>query len=340
MAIKRMTTKRDEQQLRACVEKIRVRTPGWRLVETRFHQWMQAAMSGVQIVALVVGESGTGKSEILKHLLRQLPHTLTAEGIVRPLVLVEVPHHATSISLLKAILMALGDPVPEKGDREDKLRRLKKLLQEQSVRFIFLDDLQHLVDKGQDIVLYDAAECLKEIMIGTKVSIVAAGLEDAKKVVDSNEQLKRRNRARVEVNRFDWANEESREEFVGLLAQFQKHLQEFELPNLSSREMAFRMYLASGGLVDFVSSILMQAIWNALDAKRWKISIRDLAKARDEALWDDGQLGKNPFSDDFSVRKCDLESQISAARRINARVARPVSKRSQRAKKHLARVGL
>lgn len=329
----------DGQELRGLVDRIRVMTPHFQSGMFKLDQWMSCANAGSYVCGLTLGESGTGKTVLLKMFEAKHPPTRDAEGILRPVVFVETPHHPTAIAVLETILKALGDPRPEKGSRTQKMVRLETLLSEQKVRLLLLDDLQHMVDKNQNLVLYDTAECLKEIIINNPVGIIGSGLVDALLVVKSNEQLKRRHVAPFHMPRFDWLDDESREVFVAVLGAFHARLSMFELPRLDGIEMALRMYLATGGLIDFIAKILKQAVWNALDKGTREIALHDLEAARNDALFEVGDLKGNPFDKKFDLKK-DLEEKLAVAKKINQRVPRPVSKRSVIARGHLAQIGL
>lgn len=318
----------EDLDLRSLVNNIRIYTPDFRAGMAALIQWMLATLSGVQVCSLIIGESGTGKTELLKMFVAQHRAQRDQNGIIRPIVLVFTPTSPTAIGLLEAILEALGDPRPGKGTRTEKMRRVVKALKDQKVLMLLLDDVQHCLDKNNGMVLYDASECLKELINTTSVSIIGAGLEEAKNVVDSNEQSKRRHRAPFRIRRFDWSDPESQNAFVALLAAFQKHLHAFDMPKLASPSVALRMYLASGGLVDFVAKILSQAIWDALDCKRREIALTDLGMAWLKALHEAERLGPNPFDAHFNLKEKHLEEKLRLAKLINQHVARPVSKRS------------
>lgn len=328
-----------DDALRCCVQNIRVVTPWWNSSIERFYQWMSGARVGAFRCALILGESGTGKSKLLEHLASLFPERRSVEGVIRPVVMVEMPHHTTPVSILQSILNALGDPRPAKGNRDEKMRRVGILLKEQGVRLLLLDDFQHLVDKGQDIVLYESAECLKEILITKGVGIVAAGLEDARRVVLSDEQLIRRSPKPILVPRYDWIDDSSQDELVGLLAEMRRRMSAFDLPLLEHPDMALRIYLASGGLLGYVADILAQATWDAIDQKRRKITMNDLARARDLAFFNDPTPNENPFSSKYRLYE-DLDHKIEQAKRINRRVDRPNRRQQKRQRGLLARVGL
>ena len=319
----------EDMSLRVLVDSIRVRTPYCHFVLAALKQWFLAALSGSRVTALIIGESGAGKTKILEMFAALFPARRNKDGIWQSVIIVNVPGEPTPIALLEAILVALHDPRPSSGTRTSKMRRVIAAIFNQGVRMIILDDLQRFVDRNSELVLYSASECLKEILSCTQVSIVGCGLPESKLVIAANEQLKRHFVAPVEIPRFDWLTAPSRNAFVPLLKAFQTHLQMFEMPNISGLEMSLRMFLGTGGLIDFLAKILKQVVWDALDRKSRKITMSDFELAWSRALWDAENLGENPFSDKFNVR-VDIKGKIAAARKINQHIARPVAKRQRK----------
>lgn len=334
-----MNAKQNDSDLRALVSRIRVMTPCCISGMERLNQWLSAAQAGDYPCGLLLGEAGTGKTELLGMFCKKYPAQRNEDGVVRPLLFLETPHRPTAITMLEAILKALGDPDPEKGKRTSKMHRVSVLFREQQVKLVLLDDLQHMVDKNQNLVLYDVSECMKELTIVNHIGFIGSGLPDAKRVIQSNEQLARRNYASIHTPRFDWLDKGSKKAFVGTLKAFQARMDMFELPSLGSEELALRMYLATGGLIDYVAKILKAAVWDALDSNRRKICLRDLELARDKAIFEASTLGPNPFAAKFPINS-DLATKISEAKKINQRVPRPVSKRSAAARNALAQIGL
>jgi hypothetical protein len=92
------------------------------------------------------------------------------------------------------------------------------------------------------------------------------------------------------------------------------------MPELYSSEMAFRCYCATGGLMGYLTKFLRQALRDALDAKRRVMTLADLMRAQETAVWSrESAVGvKNPFSSGFvPVPTEDLLAKI-------ARVGTPV----------------
>lgn len=273
---------------------------------------------------LICGESGVGKSTLLRWLTQKLKAVRTATGWIRPAIFVEIPTAPTAIAICEALLTALGDPRPSAGTRPQKFRRLREQLVEQQVRLVVLDDLQHVVDRESGRIIFDASEAIKQILIEHPMSVVCAGLADSKRVVESNEQLKRRHMSTISLKRFDWNKNKSKLSFIAVLAAFARSLSEFEFPDLEDERVAVRFYLGSGGIMDFVFKIFLLATWFALRAKKKTVGMKEFSKA-----WKVGLLHSEGVEDPFTMnleQGDELARRVETAKKINLPPPRPPSK--------------
>lgn len=325
-------------ELLARVKNTRIGTPYCDAALTRLDQVYRGSVLGALANLLLVGETGTGKTALLEIFRERHPPSRTAAGIVRPLLFAETPANPTPISLMERLLKALGDPRPTHGTAGTKSMRIATLIEGQGVLLLLLDDLQHMVDKKTDFAVYEAADCLKEIVTTSKISLIGAGLYDAITVVRSNEQLIRRHLSPIVMPRFDWADHKSRECFAGLLKGFRLNLPELDMPELESAEMAFRIYLSSGGLVGLVANLLQQVVWDAVDKQTSIIRLDDFAIAHTKAAFD-GDDQYNPFLPRLDLAK-GVEDRVATAKKIAARVPRPRRGSPPTPNIRLAQVGL
>jgi len=173
---------------------------------------------------------------------------------------------------------------------------------------IVIDEFQHFYDKGTRKVMYHAADWLKNLIGDCHVSLVVAGLPTCETVLRSNEQMMGRLSAPVIMPRFDWLNNEHRDEFTQILGAFFVSLSEhFDLPELDGPEMAFRCYCGTGGLMGYLTKFLRQAVWNALDSSTRRITVADLAKAHSEAVWASAGISAipSPLTKEFAAFPTD-----------------------------------
>lgn len=252
----------------------------------------------------LVGESRTGKSRVLDEACFRHPNVRDAEGLMVPILHVKTPSKPTVKGLAELMLDAMGDPKFDKGTEIAKTRRLVKLMREARTQMVMIDEFQHFVDKGSLKVMHHVADWLKTLVDDCKVALVVVGLPTCNAVLEQNEQLRGRFLSPYVMPRFDWEKEADRIEFVGILESLHLSLRrEFDMPDLMGPEMAFRCYCGSGGLVGYVTKFLRQMVWNALDANTKTISLQDMLRAHEEAVWRDHGLQDfpSPFSKQFPV---------------------------------------
>jgi len=286
---------------------------------------------------LICGESGVGKSTLVQWLIRQLKVSRDEQGLARPAIYVEIPTNPTAIGVFESLLSALGDPKPSHGTRTVKRRRLVNMLREQGVRLLVLDDLQHIVDRQSDRVLFDASEAVKEVLIEHPMSVLCAGLADAERVVKSNEQLSRRHMATVRLQRFDWGKEPSKKIFLGTLKAFQASMTCYDLPDLQHKSVALRFYLATGGIMDFMFKLFLFTAEIALKRNLTSIRLDVFDEAWGRAfLHSEGS--ERPLQEKFDP---DIDTRVKLERALSINAPPPVfSPRKKGANDRLRRVGL
>lgn len=304
-----------DPSLRSLVRRIRIHTDQVKAVLARFEQWMAGARHGVQVSALIVGDSGVGKTEIARAICEKYASSRDSDGRTSPVVFVQTPDSPSGIALIEAILEALGDPRPGSGTKTAKRRRLLKMFRDQGVLFVILDDIQQLIDPSREWLSYDASECLKTILKMSSTSFIGFGLPQATLLTKLNEQWERLNQGTIVVERFDWNSEASKCQLQSVLKTFQQKLPMFELPDLASEGMALRFYLATGGLIDYIAKILLQATWNAIDKDKAVIGTKDLQQAMETAICSSEPLGFSPFVMAIKDGQ-DLSMELARARRI------------------------
>lgn len=252
----------------------------------------------------LVGESRTGKSRVLEECYVKHPKVRDSEGLVVPILRVTTPSKPTVKGLAELMLDAIGDPIFEKGTEGAKTLRLKKLMRQARTQMVMIDEFQHFVDKGSLIVMHHVADWLKTLADECKVALAVVGLPSCQAVLEQNEQLSGRFLSPFEMPRFDWQDEKHRKEFSDILDSLQESLsREFDMPSLTTPDMAFRCYCASGGLVGYVAKFLRQMVWNALDSKTRTITLEGLLRAHEQAVWIKDGLKQfpSPFSKQFPM---------------------------------------
>jgi hypothetical protein len=310
-----------------------------------FHQMLECmealwrdAEARIPIIAPFIGETGTGKTTAIRAFAMKHPPRRTPDGLVIPVLVIEIPAKPTPRSLGERILRALGDPRPTAGSAANKLDRIVTNMAGSQVRVGILDDGHHFVDKRQRIALFEASDYLKEILVSIDIVLFLFGLPECQILIESNEQLLTRSKAVCELPRFDWMDGASQDQFVAVLWQFQQSIDGFELPDLRSRELSIRMYLATGGIIRYVAAVLSKAVRNAIDHGTTKIRMQDLSSAWSEEIVGANTKYPNPFERSFALK--DLPSKIALAKTIGQRAVRPQPAARRKPKAVLAEMGM
>jgi hypothetical protein len=124
-------------------------------------------------------------------------------------------------------------------------------------------------------------------------------------VINENEQLARRFMASIHLPRFSWTDPTQRGEFISILEEYHNQIaKDFKVPALHSDEMAFRFFLATGGLMGYLSKLLRTTLRNAADQKRASITLEDLNIAHARAMWFDPTVEEQlrPFERSFRLQ--------------------------------------
>lgn len=249
----------------------------------------------------ILGESRSGKTRILEHFEMKHQATRTSGGLITPIVKIKVHSKPTVKSLAQELLYSLGDEMYDKGTEYDKTIRLRRLLSAAKTKVIMLDEFQHFYDQGSRKVQYSVADWLKNLIDETRIGLVVAGLTTSISVIKSNVQLVRRFHKPIELKRFDWFNNNEKNEFRNILHTIQEALEPLSFPDLSSNDLAFRIYIATDGLMGYVIKLFREVAINVINNGRLTVTLDDLYVAYKLTIWDTFNQSTNPFSKSFNT---------------------------------------
>src|SRR5437899_2122995 len=247
----------------------------------------------------IVGESGSGKTTVISYFSSVHPRVDHKWGLEVPVLIAKVPARPTVKSFAETLLYQLGDPLWSRGNTVAKSSRLRELLKRCRVRLLALDEFQHFVDVRQANILNDVADWLKEQVEEARLAIVVAGLPRCLEVLRQNEQLRRRFSATLRVGAFRWDVKEDRTTYRAFLRAVEEQLPEYDMPNLSDVDMAFRMHYASYGLVGYTMKIIRGSARIARAHPQRQVTLRTLSQSFREHVWSECLDHPNPFSENF-----------------------------------------
>jgi hypothetical protein len=292
-------------QLRA-IEEVVVLHSGFVDAVTRLQQVIDVFANGAQPRhALLLGESGTGKTWVARYLQTRFPETVENDHIVLPIVRVETPSAPSIKSLAESLLAALGDPIPDRGTAIEKRNRALRLIRDNKVLMIIFDEFQHFIDGGQSNSLQSVADWLKLFIDDCGMPCVLMGLPRCPHILAVNEQLRRRFSTHLKLLPFSIETPVEFDEFRSVLNEFDLALPIAKRALFADPELAKRLYFASNGLIGYVQKLIMGSFELMTSEGRTKIDQELLRRVFVRDIWSDAPGALNPFHKKFAFRPLD-----------------------------------
>lgn len=252
----------------------------------------------------VLGESGMGKTTLIKKFMEQHPVIESDTQTYSAIALVTMPTRPKGSSLCNAILEGLGDRVTSnRDDIHSKVKRIVYLLNKCHTHVLILDEMQHFVNRWNGRDAHDAGDTLKLILDYSNVMLVSSGLEYGASLFRQNEQLLRRFSRTIQLQRFEWDDDESRMQFKAMLKAIQSSMNpHFKTIDLHTNEMAFRLYIASGGITGYVKELISEAAMRSHYRGDREVGLKDYSQAYETAQFALTLQGSssNPFKQEIN----------------------------------------
>ena len=238
----------------------------------------------------ISGPSGSGKTTLVSIHQKKYPDIETPTGLEKSVLYSRIPCPAYIGGLASKLLRDLGDPFYSKSAKITiHTQRLYSLLKACKVKIIFLDEVQHLVDRNSQKLLRDSSDWFKELIDETNIPIVFLGMPDSDKIFIENEQLSNRTRLVENTAPFDY-----NDTFRKFLYLLDLSLPLSELSGFADPEISKRIYISTKGLIKHVRDLTVESVAIAIQNQSVKVTMPMLAHAYNRILHN--QLDINPFS--------------------------------------------
>lgn len=276
------------------INRICIRYPAFNSIIDDMEQCLsESADMPEPLCMTVTGDTGLGKSTLIKTLYKSHPPKITSDSAEIPILVSGVPLPATIGGLWSALLSGLGAPFSEKGTVEYKRRRLIELLERCKTLLIILDEFQHLVERGTRQRIEAVADAVKTLINDSGIAFVLVGMPAALSVLEYSPQLAGRFPVRRHVEPFNWLERPSG--FEHLLTCFEQALP-FEKPSgFNDASMPARFFLATGGNFRAFVTLIRDASRSALLQDHSRIENELLATSYERLLAANRRLRANPF---------------------------------------------
>lgn len=289
-----MTSKSHAQtvkELRQCFAKFE----HVQLIHQRLHQMMEYECGSEEPeMLLIVGDTGVGKTRLLRRFCRDYPRVEQAEGTRLPILYLPVPAKCTLKGLPGAMLQAFGSPFWNKGNEEDRTYQARTLLKACGVRLMVLDEINHLVDRGQQRSHYLFADWIKQFSETVRLPVAMAGIPRAKVLFKVNEQLADRASEVITIAPFG-VSEPAANNIVSALKAFDGLLEGIDRVPLTSPGVAQQFAFATAGRLRGIRRILVRSVELTAKMEKPRIDHSVLADAFRAVIFPGAPDRRNPF---------------------------------------------
>jgi energy-coupling factor transporter ATP-binding protein EcfA2 len=239
-----------------------IQHPRFQELHARITECLEAtADDGEPQCLCLIGETGVGKTTLVRSYAAAFPRYETRLGTRTPILYLETPHPITVKGMTSALLHALGDPRAFKGTQAEMNARLQSYLADCGTRLVILDDFHHLIDKQTNRILRDVSEWLKVLIKNTGIVYLVVGIEgEVERILTANLQLSRLF-VRERLRPFPWqpGNPETISDFARLISYVQTTLSVSLAETESLPVLLFRIHQATAGVMSHIMNLFRQA---------------------------------------------------------------------------------
>lgn len=245
-------------------------------------------------VLFIVGETGMGKSTLLRQYALKHPRVDHETVTEIPVVYAEVPAKCTHAQLPAILLKAMGSPMWNRGDVLERTEQLITLLRACKTRLILLDEVNHFIDRGRERSHYLLADSIKQLIDVSRIPFALAGIPRARTLLKVNEQLAARICEVYEIQPFG-AGATCKNQIAVALKAFDGLLQDVERINLTDEQAAKSFAFATAGRLRNLRQLLVKAVQIASKLDRPRIDYAVLAEAFRTTVFPRAPDTRNPF---------------------------------------------
>jgi type II secretory pathway predicted ATPase ExeA len=225
---------------------------------------------------LLVGPSFSGKTSILERFVETHPPDTDPEGecTICPVLMIEAPSKPDISDFYSRILQALMAPYKPTASVAERYYQVKLLFSQLKVRLLIIDEIQHLI-AGSLNRQREFRNAIKSLGNETKITIVAAGIEDAFNAFNMDPQMSSRFMPEVLTR---WHTDET---FGSVLATLERRTPLKYPSHLVEPGMMLRIHSLSEGMLGDFCDLIKTAAIDAIRKGTEKITLNHL----DELEW-------------------------------------------------------
>lgn len=200
---------------------------------------------------LLIGDSNNGKTVLLNKFAENNNSFVdeNTQELILPVLMVQAPPDPDEKRFYNSILEGLFAPYKNSEKIEARQQRVLHLLKKVNLKVLIIDEIHHLL-AGTTSKQRTFLNVIKYLSNELKISIVCSGTREAFNAIQTDPQLANRFEPKILSKwQFD-------EEYLRLLASFEKILPLKEPSHLIERSLANTILIKSEGLLGEISKIL------------------------------------------------------------------------------------
>jgi len=228
----------------------------------------------------VIGESGSGKTTFIEHLITRYPRTITDndDQDIVPYVHLKLTKDVSNLALIRSVLEQLGDPDYKEPDVNEAYKKLWSLLEKCQVELICFDEFHNMRRGLTSRVSVSALTFIKDLSNNSKALLVAFGTEETEELISTEKEL---------ATRFDSVcYMPSYSIYDGQRCIFEKYLLDLsKYVDISNAEHLFtsdfpeRLYFATRALPRTMARLIDNALKHAKNENREVVNNKDYYQA-------------------------------------------------------------
>lgn len=246
----------------------------------RFHKPVDGGHHDTGSLAVLIGDSRVGKTFASKLYVKTHPQAVGPEGVLTPVVRVDVPAEGGAAAFLFAIADALGTPVTQRMSNLAVFQAIKRALVRAKTELLIIDEAEVLSKpENPRLTIYVKDMFRKLLDLGT-LNILVVGLEYTYASFAVDPRLVGRGLLPyTRLTPYDWITKEDKDEFRRLCRAFDELLPFNERSGLSDIDFASRLHNVSLGNIGRLHNAIYYASCVALNEAAPSVDLKHFAQA-------------------------------------------------------------